>query len=254
MTKSPPVFVVGDVHGHRDVLVGLLRDEGLLDASERWAGGDSRLWLLGDLVDRGPEGLAVIELVMRLEREGDVRCLLGNHEVLLLGAHRFGESRVWDGGPSFHDAWLSNGGVPADREGLRPELAAWLSQRPAVALEGSWLILHADSDRYLELGTSVAEINSTAARILEGADPAAYGALLDRLGDRFVLHDPERLDALLRALGAERVIHGHTPIAIVRDCDPRTVTEPLSYAGGRVLNVDHCLFGGGPGFVTRLPD
>jgi hypothetical protein len=32
----------------------------------------------------------------------------------------------------------------------------------------------------------------------------------------------------------------------------REVTGPLVYAGGRVTNVDHCLFGGGPGFVARL--
>jgi hypothetical protein len=30
------------------------------------------------------------------------------------------------------------------------------------------------------------------------------------------------------------------------------VREPLLYADGRVMNVDHCLFAGGPGFVTRL--
>ena len=51
------MFVVGDVHGHRDVLAGLLRDSGLVDGSERWRGGDARLWLLGDLVDRGPDGI-----------------------------------------------------------------------------------------------------------------------------------------------------------------------------------------------------
>jgi hypothetical protein len=252
VTEGSPVFVVGDVHGHRDVLVGLLRDAGLLDPSERWVGGDARLWLLGDLVDRGPEGAAVISLAMRLAQEGDLECLLGNHEVLLLGAHRFGSSPVWDGGPSFTDAWLSNGGVPTDLRGLRPELALWLSQRPAVAREGTWLVLHADTDRYLELGASVPEINAAVAQVLQGRDPAAHGALLDRLGHRFALTDPARLSALLAALGGERVVHGHTPIAIVHDCDPRAVTEPLSYGDGRVLNVDHCLFGGGSGFVTRL--
>ena len=83
---------MGDVHGHRDVLVGLLRDAGLLDAAEAWTGADARLWLLGDLADRGPDGIGTIDLVRRLEREsgGAVRCLLGNHEALILAAHRFG--------------------------------------------------------------------------------------------------------------------------------------------------------------------
>ena len=40
------------------------------------------LFILGDLVNRGPESLAVLE---RLMRYGDaVRCLLGNHDLNLL--------------------------------------------------------------------------------------------------------------------------------------------------------------------------
>ena len=79
-----PTFVVGDVHGQRDVLVRLLRDAGLIDAHERWSGGDARLWLLGDLVDRGPDGIGAIDLVRRLQEEASVGCLLGNHEVMLI--------------------------------------------------------------------------------------------------------------------------------------------------------------------------
>jgi len=62
-----PLFVVGDVHGHRDVLVRLLREVGLVDPAERWSGGDALLWLVGDLVDRGPDGIGTIDLVRRLE-------------------------------------------------------------------------------------------------------------------------------------------------------------------------------------------
>ncbi len=106
------MFVVGDVHGHRDVLAGLLRDSGLVDAAERWRGGDARLWLLGDLVDRGPDGIGAIDLVRRLEREsaGAVRCLLGNHEVLLLAVHRFAAEETVVPGQSYHDLWKLNGG------------------------------------------------------------------------------------------------------------------------------------------------
>ena len=49
-----------------------------------------------------------------------------------------------------------------------------------------------------------------------------------------------------------RIVHGHTPIASIERRDPRSVEAPLVSGDGRVLNVDHCLFGGGPGFVTRL--
>ena len=66
------------------------------------------------------------------------------------------------------------------------------------------------------------------------------------------LDDPAAVDALLAAFGGSRIVHGHTPIASVLGVDPRSVTAPLVYGNGRVTNVDHCLFAGGPGFVTEL--
>jgi hypothetical protein len=76
--------------------------------------------------------------------------------------------------------------------------------------------------------------------------------LLEVLSDRLRLHDAAVTDRLLGTLGGSRIVHGHTPIASVLGADPRAVTAPFHYGEGRILNVDHCLFGGGPGFVTRL--
>jgi calcineurin-like phosphoesterase family protein len=249
------VFAVGDVHGHRDVLVGLLRDAGLLDAGETWAGADARLWLLGDLADRGPDGLSAIDLVRRLEGEsgGAVRCLLGNHETLILAVHRFGRETGPDG-TSFHDVWKLNGGVDADLAGLTPDRVAWLTALPPVGREGEWLVLHADTTAYLALGGSRAEVARTTSAVLADGDASAVDDLLAVLSDRMRLVDPEGVDALLAAYGGSRIVHGHTPIASALQVDPTTVTEPLVSRDGRVLNIDHCLFAGGPGFVVRLDE
>lgn len=144
---------MGDVHGHRDVLVGLLRDAGLLDASERWSGAEARLWLLGDLFDRGPDGIGALELVRRLEREstGAVRCLLGNHEALILAARRFGDEDTGFTGHSFLDVWKLNGGLDADLAALTDEQVGWITHLPPLAREGDWLLVHADTDAYLDL-------------------------------------------------------------------------------------------------------
>jgi hypothetical protein len=249
-----PVFVVGDVHGHRDVLVGLLRDAGLLDGAERWTGGDASLRLLGDLVDRGPDGIGTIELVRRLEREsaGAVRCLLGNHEAFLLAALVAGDEDTGFPGATFADVWRANGGVPRDLTSLTPEIVAWICALPAVAREGDWLVLHADTDAYLRYGRSVEEVNARISSELRSGAPASLDELLEALCDRFRLDDPAVVDKLLGALGGSRIVHGHTPIASVLGVDPRSVTGPLASTDGRVLNLDHCLFGGGPGVVTRL--
>lgn len=250
----PPVFVVGDVHGHRDVLVRLLRDAGVLDPSERWSGGDAVLWLLGDLVDRGPDGIGAIELVRRLEREsaGSVRCLLGNHEAFLLATLLVGNEDTGFPGATFADVWLANGGVVRDLEALTPDVVAWISERPAVAREADWLLLHADTDAYLDYGDSVDTVNAAVSSVLRSGEPEALDELLETLCDRFRLDEPNVVDELLGTLGGSRIVHGHTPIASVLGVDPRAVSSPLASADGRVLNLDHCLFGGGPGFVTRI--
>ena len=244
-----PTFVVGDVHGHLDTLVVLLRDAGLVDRKLRWAGRDARLWLLGDLVDRGPDGIGAIDLVMRLEREGRVRCLLGNHEALLLAVSRLsgGIDSMW------RSVWRVNGGQESDLARFRPEQAAWIEQLPAVARDGDWLLLHSDTDRYLLFGRSVEEICGAVSMILRTGDGDAFEDLFGSLADRGVLDDPSAVFRMLTTLGGTRIVHGHTPITFVTGVDPVRVTQPLAYGGGRVLNVDHCLFAGGPGFITELP-
>jgi hypothetical protein len=71
MQISPPqpIYIIGDVHGHLKKLVKLLQDTQLIDAEHSWKAGTASLWFIGDLVDRGPEGIAVLDLVMRLQSE-----------------------------------------------------------------------------------------------------------------------------------------------------------------------------------------
>jgi hypothetical protein len=245
---------VGDVHGHRDVLVQLLGEAGLVDANERWSGADAHVWLVGDLVDRGPDGIGAIELVRRLEREsgGALRCLLGNHETQLVAVYRFADEETSVPGQSFRELWLFNGGVESDLRALTPEHVEWMTRLPPLARDGRWLVVHADTSAYLQLGSSLEEVAAATAATLSRGSAAAVDDLLAIVSDRMRLTEPAAVDALLEAFGGELVVHGHTPIASVRGVDPREVREPLVYAGGRVMNVDHCLFAGGPGFVTRL--
>ena len=121
------LYVVGDVHGHLAPLTRALRGTGLLDEQGAWTGGDARLWFLGDLTDRGPDGIGVIDLIRRLQAEaaaagGEVGCVIGNHDMLLYG------SRFVPGSPvtevrTIVQVWALNGGQEHD-------LAAWTSSGP----------------------------------------------------------------------------------------------------------------------------
>jgi len=190
--------------------------------------------------------------VMRLQREGDVRCLLGNHEAGLISVLRLAREDCGVPGLTFQAVWEMNGGVASDLERLRPEHVAWIERLPAVARDGDWLLVHSDTDRYLDYGTSVDSICRSISAVVAGADGAAFGRLLEDLADRSAFGEPGRLRRLLAALGGERVVHGHTPIWYASGTDPGAVRAPLEYAGGRALNVDHCLYAGGSGFIVEL--
>jgi hypothetical protein len=135
---------------------------------------------------------------------------------------------------------------------LTPEHASWIAALPPLALEGETLLIHADTTTYLALGRSIDAAARATRAVLTAGSVREVDDLLGIVSDRMRLDDPAAVQALLGAYGGTRIVHGHTPIASLLGVDPRSVTGPLVYCDGLVTNVDHCLFAGGPGFVTRL--
>lgn len=87
-----PLDIVGDVHGEIDALEAILDRLG----QARPADGQPHLVFLGDLVDRGPDSLAVVDRVAALVAEGRASCILGNHELnLLRDRKRSGNRWFW---------------------------------------------------------------------------------------------------------------------------------------------------------------
>src|SRR4051794_11042685 len=98
MTPMTTTYVIGDIHGHLVKLLTLLEEAKLVDAAHHWSGGDAHVWFMGDFFDRGPQGVGVVDLIMRLQNQaaaagGEIHSLLGNHEVLLLCVHRFPKAK-----------------------------------------------------------------------------------------------------------------------------------------------------------------
>ncbi|GGM45382.1 serine/threonine protein phosphatase [Longimycelium tulufanense] len=254
--------MVGDVHGHLEPLVAALTTAGLVDAAGDWAGADAGLWFLGDFTDRGPDGIGVIDLVMRLARQADeagghVGAVLGNHELLLLGAHHFPDEPVSPNPRTYRELWQLNGGRTEDLTRLRDEHVAWLSGLPAAAVVADHLLVHSDTTAYLELGSSVTEVNRTVARVIAEPRPEEWTDCMRLLFRRGEFLDPtlgpKAAEVVLRTLGGRRIVHGHSPIPVIRGIDPWEVEGPYVYADGRVVDVDAGLFFGGPCLVVPLP-
>ena len=256
-------YVVSDVHGHVGPLVAALRDAGLLDSGRAWCGGQAQLRFLGDYFDRGPDGIAVVDLIRRLQDEaaaagGRVDAMIGNHEILALGMHRFGDQIVRSGlwsRRSFARSWLLNGGQVHDQRRLTPGHVDWLSGLDSVVLSGSDLLLHADTTEYLRWGETTERINDAVRTVLASDDLDQWWQCWVRLTTRHAFvgsTGAEVAAGLLDRLGGERVVHGHSIIATLTDREPDEVTGPFSYAGGRVLAIDGGIYGGGPCLVVRL--
>lgn len=77
-------WICGDVHGHLSVLQDQLKQAG-------FQCGVDRLFLLGDLVDRGPDSEATLNWVLSTE---GVFSVLGNHELMFLARSQHEAYRV----------------------------------------------------------------------------------------------------------------------------------------------------------------
>ena len=89
------IVAVGDLHGDYSAWIDIARDARLVDATNKWIGGQTVLVQTGDIVDRGPDSLKIIRHLQQLDGEakragGRVIVLLGNHEAMqVTGDYRY---------------------------------------------------------------------------------------------------------------------------------------------------------------------
>lgn len=244
------LYVVSDVHGYVDDLRQSLTEAGLVDADGGWTGGDAHLWVLGDLIDRGPDGVGAIDLVRSLQQQAPdhVHMLMGNHEALALGYKLFPDTR-------FGDVWAVNGGHAADQERLTDEHVAWLRGLPVMARHGDYLLMHSDTTDYLEWGDSVDDINETVSSLLADDDAEAHWEVFASLTSRydFAHGDGARVAGdVLSALGGRCIVHGHSIIGTLTQQPSSTIEGPIAYADGLVVAIDGGRYDGGPLLLVEL--
>ena len=116
-------WVIGDIHGCWRTL------ERLLETIE-WTAARDELWLVGDLVNRGPSSLEVLRWAA--DHDDRVSAVLGNHDLHLL-ARACGSARAKEGDTL--DAVLE----ASDRD----DLLEWLQRRPMMYKFGPFVIVHA---------------------------------------------------------------------------------------------------------------
>ena len=215
------VVAVGDLHGDLGAARDVLRAAGVLDESGHWSGGTTTLVQTGDVLDRGDGESQILALLDRLAAEaprsgGQVVQLLGNHE-LMNGAHDF--RYVTPGG--MHD-------FDGDREHELGPAGVWakkLAHHNVVAIVGDTVFSHAGV--LPAWADALDRVNLDARCWLDGQGAEPPPALTSDEspvwtrawgGDAV---DCAQLHEALAALGAKRMVVGHTvqPSGINAQCD-----------------------------------
>lgn len=89
------VVAIGDVHGAYTQFSAILQQTGLISGNSQWMGRSATLIQIGDILDRGHQSRACLDLLMNLEKQADrlhgrVVFLLGNHEIMnMMGDLRY---------------------------------------------------------------------------------------------------------------------------------------------------------------------
>jgi len=195
-------FVIGDIHGCAATLRRLV-DETLRPAPH------DRIYLLGDLIDRGPDSKGVLDFVFELRARGlTVGSVRGNHEEMLLLACA---------DHYYLNMWAANGGLntlesfQADGPGDIPhQYRDYIGSLPYYVLLDDFVIVHAG-------------LNFDLSNPFE--DTSAM------LWTRSPFVDRKRI-------GGRRLICGHTPVS-------RTQLE-ASLNSSKILLDNGCVFVGQP--------
>jgi serine/threonine protein phosphatase 1 len=188
------LYAIGDVHGRFDLLEAMF---GLIDADRAAHPGRAHVEiLLGDLIDRGPDSMGVVESAIARQRSHGLTALRGNHDQYLIDALR-------DPGSIPH--WLMWGGVEALASwGVPVEDPARADPRAlAVALAAALPQAHRDFLSAMPTSLRHGDIFFAHAGIRPGV-PLEAQTLRDLTMIREPFHSDPRDHGVI-------VVHGHTP-------------------------------------------
>jgi bis(5'-nucleosyl)-tetraphosphatase (symmetrical) len=181
-------FLVGDVQGCAGALDRLL-------AEIAFSASRDRLYVLGDLVNRGPASLAVLRRLRALGAAAT--CILGNHDWHLLAVaagvrHRHRGDTLDDilEAPD-RDAWID-----------------WLRQRRMAVHEAGWLMLHAGVVPQWDLAGTLALAAELERHLRETPLPDLLAAMFGNKPVRWseTLSTTERLRFTLNTLTRTRFV------------------------------------------------
>lgn len=178
--------VIGDVHGHADKLAALLDQMGYTRNAGAWAHPRRQAVFVGDLIDNGPQQVATVDIVRKMEAAGSALVAMGNHEFNAIAWHRGWRERSKKNREQ-HKAFLDE---VVDGSPLHDEVVAWFTRLPLWFDLGGLRVIHACWDQWSMsvLSPHLANNNSMSE---DGLEAAAYKGTAEFDAVEILLKGPE---------------------------------------------------------------
>ena len=96
------VYVMSDIHGQYDMFLKMLSKINFSDKDV--------LYILGDIIDRGPKPFEIYEYI---KDKSNIVMIMGNHEKMMSNSYDVNLDKI--ARDYYHRVWLSNGGVVTEK-------------------------------------------------------------------------------------------------------------------------------------------
>jgi hypothetical protein len=224
--EADEIYAVSDPHGEYEIFSKLLAANHLADAFDAdptkvtWTGGAAILVVAGDMIDKGPESLQVLDLVRTLQADapksgGRVIATIGNHEAeFMLDPHNqkatsTGEDAIGIDN-QLKDAhidpkWIARGVDPSGR-------GRWILDLPFGVRIKKWFFSHAGNTQRLSVGDLEEKLESSLDHNGFGDhDITGKNSILEAQGWYGDPNDHGAGRDEADALGVRHIVFGHDP-------------------------------------------
>jgi hypothetical protein len=232
IAKADEIFAIGDPHGDFTRLAKLMAGSGIIKKrparpeDAKWSAGHAVLVTTGDMIDKGPQALDVLRLLMTVRADarragGDVVILVGNHEAEFLADPSARK------GQEFAKQLKAEHIDPAEVGACKGEIGEFLCSLSFAARVGDWFFSHGGNTGGRTVAQLTADLQGGVehdgyqTKQLVGADSILEARLNAKAGKPWIDAEiPRRGEQQLlaeyaHALGVAHIVEGHVPSEVV---------------------------------------
>jgi serine/threonine protein phosphatase 1 len=206
--ENSMTYVMSDIHGQYQMFLKMLTKINFTDKDT--------LYILGDIIDRGPEPLEIYEYI---KDKPNIIMIMGNHEKMMINSYDKTLNKMLR--TYNHNLWIGNGGNVTEKtlftksEEKQQEIISFFSTLPY------YKIIEVNNQKYILCH----------AKPIICKDNPIEQELQANIDDETILWAREI--SCHRLNNGYKIIHGHTPVQYAFGTD-----RMIAYNHGEIINID----------------